>query len=78
MNALGSTLDRPIPVYPVTGFLGSGKTTLLNRMLRQDGPRTAVVVNEFGDVPIKRKLIPIECEFAIARIASSCLELHSV
>jgi len=60
MTDLGSTPDRPIPVYLLTGFLGSGKTTLLNRMLRHDGPRTAVVVNEFGDVPIDNDLFKVD------------------
>jgi G3E family GTPase len=57
---LGSTQDYPIPVYLLTGFLGSGKTTLLNRMLRHDGPRTAVIVNEFGDVPIDNDLFKVD------------------
>lgn len=42
-----------IPVFTLTGFLGSGKTSLLVRLLRRpDMARTAVVVNEFGDVGI--------------------------
>lgn len=42
-----------IPVFTLTGFLGSGKTSLLVRLLREPGmARTAVVVNEFGDVGI--------------------------
>ncbi len=42
-----------IPVFTLTGFLGSGKTSLLVRLLRQPGlARTAIVVNEFGDVGI--------------------------
>ncbi len=36
------------------GFLGSGKTTLLRRLMQERGRelRTAVIVNEFGDVGI--------------------------
>lgn len=60
MSGPGSTPDHPIPVYLLTGFLGSGKTTLLNRMLRPDGPRTAVIVNEFGDVPIDNDLFKVD------------------
>lgn len=42
-----------IPVFTLTGFLGSGKTSLLVRLLREPGmARTAIVVNEFGDVGI--------------------------
>ena len=58
-QALGH-FDNPVPVYLLTGFLGSGKTTLLNRMLRTDGPRTAVIVNEFGDVPIDNDLFKVD------------------
>jgi G3E family GTPase len=51
----------PAPVTPLTvltGFLGAGKSTLLNRMLRD--PRyadTAVLVNEWGEVPIDHALV---------------------
>lgn len=60
MTAALGRFDNPIPVYLLTGFLGSGKTTLLNRMLRADGPRTAVIVNEFGDVPIDNDLVKVD------------------
>lgn len=47
-----------IPVSIVTGFLGSGKTTLLNRLLSQpDMARTAVIVNEFGEIGLDHLLI---------------------
>jgi G3E family GTPase len=46
-----------IPVTIVTGFLGSGKTTLLNRALRDPAlARTAVVINEFGDISLDHAL----------------------
>ncbi|BBL70475.1 CobW family GTP-binding protein [Methylogaea oryzae] len=42
-----------IPVTVFTGFLGAGKTTLLNHLIRQRGGRRyAVLVNEFGEVPV--------------------------
>jgi G3E family GTPase len=47
-----------IPVNVITGFLGSGKTTLLNRLLRSPQlGRTAVLVNEFGEVGLDHLLL---------------------
>jgi G3E family GTPase len=47
-----------IPVTVVTGFLGSGKTTLIRELLASpEGANTAVVVNEFGEVPIDHALL---------------------
>lgn len=64
----------PIPVYLLTGFLGSGKTSLLNRMLAGGGPRTAVIVNEFGDVPIDNDLVQLEGEDAsFAETSTGCI-----
>lgn len=45
------------PVTILTGFLGSGKTTLLNRALRDPAlARTAVIINEFGEISIDHAL----------------------
>ncbi|MDJ0517532.1 MAG: GTP-binding protein [Trichodesmium sp. MO_231.B1] len=56
-----SNLDMPkhgLPVTIITGFLGSGKTTLLNHILQnQQGVKTAVLVNEFGEIGIDNELI---------------------
>jgi G3E family GTPase len=42
----------------LSGFLGSGKTTLLNRILEaDDAPKTAVIVNEFGEISLDHLLI---------------------
>lgn len=46
------------PVTVLTGFLGSGKSTLLNRLLADPGIEPcAVVVNEWGEIPIDHALV---------------------
>jgi len=62
-----------IPVAIVTGFLGSGKTTLIRRILRDPGfARTAVIVNEFGEIGLDHELIASSDETLLA-LTTGCL-----
>ena len=65
--------DAVLSVITIGGYLGSGKTTLLNNLLRRaDGRRLAVLVNEFGELPIDEDLIVAEDENMIS-IAGGCI-----
>ena len=61
VNLESPAMDAPkqgLPVTIITGFLGSGKTTLLNHILtNQQGLKTAVLVNEFGEIGIDNELV---------------------
>ncbi len=71
-----STVDMPktgLPVTIITGFLGSGKTTLLNHILsNQQGMRTAVLVNEFGEINIDSALI-VSSEEDMVELSNGCM-----
>ncbi|MGZ3408952.1 MAG: CobW family GTP-binding protein [Xanthobacteraceae bacterium] len=61
------------PVTILTGFLGSGKTTLLNRALRDPAmARTAVVINEFGEVGLDQALAA-KSDDTIVVLENGCL-----
>lgn len=50
-----------IPVIMASGYLGAGKTTLLSFLLNSEvflGKKIAVLVNEFGQLPIDGALLP--------------------
>jgi G3E family GTPase len=61
------------PVSIVTGFLGSGKTTLIRRVLADPGfARTAVIVNEFGEIGLDHDIIASSSDNLIA-LSTGCL-----
>ena len=65
--------DELIPVSLLTGFLGSGKTTVLNHVLhdpRMD--KSAVIVNEFGEVGLDHELMVAGSEDMVL-LNSGCL-----
>ncbi len=60
-------------MHVLTGFLGAGKTTLLNRILtEQQSERIAVLVNEFGDVPIDGRLI-VRATDELIELSNGCV-----
>jgi G3E family GTPase len=83
-------MDTRIPVSLVTGFLGSGKTTLLSALLRRTELGSfAIVINEFGEVPLDQALIGrVEGQLVVLSggclccgiggdLASTLLDLHA-
>ena len=68
---------RKIPVTVLTGFLGSGKTTVLNSLVRHQAlKRTAVVINEFGEIGMDHELVQkskkTSCSCAMVASAARC------
>src|SRR5574340_228858 len=62
-----------IPVLLVTGFLGSGKTTLIRRILADPRfSRSAVIVNEWGEIGLDHELIGSSDESLLA-LSTGCL-----
>jgi G3E family GTPase len=62
-----------IEALVLTGFLGSGKTTLLGHLLRQPGfSRTAVIINEFGEVGLDHDLLEAS-EDSIIELQTGCV-----
>lgn len=62
-----------LPVTIIGGYLGAGKTTLVNHLLRHaGGVRIAVLVNEFGALPIDQDLIEAQDD-ALISIAGGCV-----
>jgi G3E family GTPase len=57
----------------LTGFLGSGKTTLLAHLLHQPQfSRTAVIINEFGEIGLDHDLVEAS-EESVIELQTGCL-----
>jgi len=65
--------DPRTPVAVLTGFLGSGKTTLLRRLLVDPRMnRTAVLINEFGEIALDHLLVKSVIDDAVV-LQNGCL-----
>ena len=65
------TPESSLPVTLLTGFLGSGKTTVLNHLVRTL-PRTAILMNEFGEVALDHQLLQ-KMEGPMALLSGGCV-----
>jgi len=60
------------PITLITGPLGSGKTTLLRHILAIHPAKTAIVMNEFGEIAIDRKILEGK-NVRIAELGGGCV-----
>lgn len=73
MSDRGTPRNERLPVTLLTGFLGSGKTTVLRHLLADPAlARSAVFINEFGDVAIDDQLVRAK-EGELVALPSGCL-----
>jgi G3E family GTPase len=76
MKPASGKILKATPVTIVTGFLGSGKTTAILEILKSSGPdsRTAVVINEWGQVALDGEIVSGEYpETQVREISGGCI-----
>ena len=62
-----------IPLTLITGFLGSGKTTIIKKLLqREELSKTAVIINEFGEIGLDHHFIETSDE-ELVELSTGCL-----
>ncbi|RAV20381.1 GTP-binding protein [Paenibacillus contaminans] len=67
-------MNKPVPLFVLSGFLGSGKTTLLTRAIdyyKAQGKLPAVIMNELGDVNLDGLLVDVQVP--MTEILSGCI-----
>lgn len=57
----------------VCGFLGAGKTTFLRQVLQGTGEKTAVLVNELGEVGIDGAVVREGSNLAVVELPTGCI-----
>lgn len=71
------TLQGPVAIQVISGFLGAGKTTLLQQLLahKPAGARWAVIINEFGQIGLDAALLNAEPEagYCVRELAGGCV-----
>jgi len=69
-----SSIQNPIPVTILCGFLGSGKTTLLKHILNSEHQeKIAVIENEFGEENIDNEILISEHIPEIIQMSNGCI-----
>ena len=72
IDRLSETIDA-VDITVLSGFLGSGKTTLIRTLLeRPDLARTAVIINEFGEIGLDHELIE-SSEEDLVELSTGCI-----
>ena len=73
MIELSSDKIDPVEITVLSGFLGSGKTTLIRTLLeRPDLQKTAVIINEFGEIGLDHELIETS-EEDLVELSTGCI-----